>query len=120
MRACCHDVRHNMRVSNKVRPTMVDPGDEGPRLYMLTTSTASIQDKAATLRSRRYLATLQAGIDGWALSINGRNDTHGPFDTPEDGYEWYMAHRHNPPPGVLPPRIHTDWPPGSPWDVDEE
>jgi hypothetical protein len=108
-------------VSNKVRPTDPGAGDvSGPQLIMGTLSTASIQDPAATLRSRRYLATMRADHTGWRLSINGRDDTHGPFATAQDAYDWYMAHRDNVPPGKRPPRRHTDWPPGSPWDVDDE
>jgi hypothetical protein len=107
-------------VSNKVRPFVGGGvGASGPVLIMLTVSTASIQDPTAALRSRRYLATMQADHTGWVLSVNAQDGTYGPYKTAEAAYDWYMHNRHNLPPGRVPPRRHTDWPPGSPWDVDE-
>jgi hypothetical protein len=105
-------------VSNKVRPYNAEGGD-GPQLYYLTASFASIRDDTQTMRSRRYLASLSYDHTGWTLRVNGRDNTYGPFGTAEAGYEWWRDHRHNLPPGTPPPRRHTDWPPGSPWDVDE-
>jgi hypothetical protein len=107
-------------VSNKVRPYNMESGDDGPRLYYTTTSLASIRDETATLRSRRHLATMRADHTGWRLSVNAQDGTHGPFESAEDAYDWYMHNRHNLPPGTVPPRRHTDWPPGSPWDIDDE
>jgi hypothetical protein len=112
-------------VSNKVRPGDLGLGGDdtppaGPHLYMLTLGSGSIQDVGQPLASKRYLATLVHDWDGWILSVNTPPSSHGPFPTAEDAFAWWLEHRHNLPPGRTPPGTHSDWPPGSPWDIDDE
>jgi hypothetical protein len=106
-------------VSNKVRPGILDGDkrpDEGPVLYMLTLGSGAIRDDVQPLRSKRYLATVQLGADGWTLHDNATVSRHGPFAGPEMAFEWWRENRGALPPGIRDVVRPESWPPG----IDED
>jgi hypothetical protein len=107
-------------VSNKVRRGVLGAGDErpagGPALYPMTLGSAAIRDDAQPLRSKRFLATVQLGADGWILHDNATVTRHGPFAGPEAAFEWWLEHRNALPPGIRDVVRPESWPPG----IDED
>ena len=107
-------------MSNKVRPGVLGAGGEqpagGPALYAMTLGSAAIRDDAQPLRSKRYLATVQLGADGWILHDNASVTRHGPFVGPEAAFEWWLEHRRALPPGIRDVARPESWPPG----IDED
>ncbi|MBF4625561.1 hypothetical protein [Clavibacter sp. VKM Ac-2872] len=107
-------------MANKVRPGMLGAGDErpaqGPALFMSTLGSAAIRDDAQPLRSKRYLATIQLGADGWILHDNATVSRHGPFAGPEAAFGWWLDHRRALPPGIREVVRPESWPPG----IDED
>jgi hypothetical protein len=90
--------------------------DGGPALHAMTLGSAAIRDDAQPLRSKRYLATVQLGADGWILHDNATVTRHGPFAGPEAAFEWWLEHRNALPPGIRDVVRPESWPPG----IDED
>lgn len=84
-----------------VKPSGPPRGPDEPRLYISDDGlSGTIQNRGRTVRAERYLATIIRESGAYALHMNTAPDdraAHGPFDTIEAAYAWWLENHEAPP-----------------------